>query len=268
MAEDKGDLIENMIAPRAGRRIQNVLAQAARESAALETAPSETAASPEPRADENREPRADDPAGARKSPSSATKSFMGAFPAAETEGRLDVRPIGTSQGFKELNALHKRTWEMLNVHEKRVTAMLWPLAFHFGLYHLRPGQEKKRPPLVAAFWARCLADAPLTLGHLYPPSIFKGLYYEDIWEFGGMVVDPTFQGKGLMRVLSDTAKLFLFSRRPRLIITNPVEPLYEIYRQLGLKTVGKEPVKYPYVDNAKVWLMYGDFEELAKPYFM
>src|SRR5260370_32270771 len=44
------------------------------------------------------------------------------------EGRLDVRPIGTPIGLKELAALHKKTWTMLNVEEKRVHMMLWPLA--------------------------------------------------------------------------------------------------------------------------------------------
>ena len=254
MATEKdGDLIEAMISPRASRRVQSAVASALKESVALGSDP--------PPTPERAEQPASPPSEARPAPPKAPK-------AADIEGRLDVRPIGTAQGFKELHVLHKRTWDMLNVHQKRVTMILWPLAFHFGLYQVKPGQEKKRPPLVAAFWARCLADAPLTLGHLYPPQIFKGVYSEDVWEFGGMVVDPTFQGKGLMRALSETAKLFLFSRRPKLIITNPVEPLYEIYKQLGLKTVGKAPVKYPYVDNANVWLMYGDFDELAKPYFM
>jgi hypothetical protein len=36
------------------------------------------------------------------------------------EGRLEVRPIGTALGLRELAALHKRTWSTLNVQEKRV----------------------------------------------------------------------------------------------------------------------------------------------------
>ena len=62
--------------------------------------------------------------------------------------------------------------------------------------------------------------------------------------------------------------MFLVSRRPRLIITNPVEPLYELYKQFGLKTVGNKPIEHPHAYNVKVWLMYGDFNELAKPYYM
>ena len=53
--------------------------------------------------------------------------------------RLEVRPIGTPTGLRELAALHKRTWKMLNVQEKRVHILLWPLAIHFGLYSVRPG---------------------------------------------------------------------------------------------------------------------------------
>ncbi len=77
-------------------------------------------------------------------------------------------------GLRELAALHKRTWRTLNVQEKRVHVLLWPLAIHFGLYAVGPGKERRRPPLIGAFWARCLAEAPLTLGHLYPPQLFKG----------------------------------------------------------------------------------------------
>jgi hypothetical protein len=186
----------------------------------------------------------------------------------ETEGRLEVRPIGTSQGFRELAALHKRTWSMLNVREKKVHALMWPLAIHFGLYSVKQG-ERKRPPLIGAFWARCLADAPLTLGHLYPATLFNhNMLASEVFEFGGMVIDPTFQGQGLVKMMSDTARLFLFSRRPKLIITNPVEPLYEMYKALGLKTVGRAPVDHPLAYNVKVWLMYGKFDELARPYFM
>ena len=184
------------------------------------------------------------------------------------EARLEVRPIGTPLGLRELAALHKRTWKMLNVEEKRVHVLLWPLAIHFGLYNLAQGGERRRPPLIGAFWARCLADAPLTLGHLYPAQLFKGMLASEVWEFGGMVIDPTFQGKGLVKLMSDTARLFVFSRRPKLLITNPVEPLYEMYKQLGLKTVGREPVEHPHAYNVKVWLMYGRFDEMAKPYFM
>lgn len=182
--------------------------------------------------------------------------------------RLEVRPIGTPLGLRELAALHKRTWNMLNVQEKRVHMLLWPLALHFGLYGVRPGADRKRPPLIGAFWSRCLADAPLTLGHLYPPNLFHRIMASEVWEFGGMVIDPTYQGKGLARMMSDTARLFLFSRRPKLIITNPVEPLYELYKQLGLKTIGREPIEHPHAFNVKVWLMYGKFDELAKPYYM
>jgi hypothetical protein len=185
-----------------------------------------------------------------------------------SEGRLEVRPIGTPLGLKELAALHRRTWSNLNVQEKQVHMLLWPLALHFGLYVLRPGQEKRRPPLIGAFWARCLADAPLTLGHLYPAQLFKGMMATDVWEFGGMVIDTTYQGRGLVKKLSDTARIFLFSRRPKLLITNPIEPLYELYKQFGLKTVGNKPVEHPHAYNVKVWLMYGRFDELSKPYFM
>jgi hypothetical protein len=183
------------------------------------------------------------------------------------EGRLEVRPIGTPLGLRELAALHKRTWSTLNVREKRVHMMMWPLALHFGIYEIKPGQERRRPPLIAAFWARCLAEAPLSLGHLYPASLFKGLEASEIYEFGGMVVDPQFQGRGLMRLMTDTARLFVFSVRPRLLITNPVEPLYQLYKQFGMKTIGKEPIPHPHI-NVKVWLMYGRFEDLSKPYFM
>jgi hypothetical protein len=190
-------------------------------------------------------------------------------PSLEIEGgRLQVRPIGTSLGLRELAALHQRTWSMLNVQEKRVHVLLWPLAIHFGLYSVQPGDEQRRPVLIGAFWARCLAEAPLTLGHLYPPQLFKDIHASEIFEFGGMVIDPTYQGKGLVKMMSDTARLFVFSRRPRLIITNPIEPLYEMYRQLGMKQVGQEAIEHPHAFNVKVWLMYARFDEMAKPYFM
>ena len=184
------------------------------------------------------------------------------------EAHLEVRPIGTPLGLRELAALHKRTWKMLNVEEKRVHVLLWPLAIHFGLYHIAPGGERRRPPLIGAFWARCLADAPLTLGHLYPAQLFKGMLASEVWEFGGMVIDPSYQGRGLVKLMSDTARLFVFSRRPKLLITNPIEPLYEMYKQLGLKTVGREPVEHPHAYNVKVWLMYGRFDDLSGPYMM
>src|SRR5271166_1022266 len=184
------------------------------------------------------------------------------------EARLEVRPIGTPLGLRELAALHKRTWKMLNVQEKRVHVLLWPLAIHFGLYAVNRSYERRRPPLIGAFWARCLADAPLTLGHLYPAQLFNGLLASEVFEFGGMVIDPNYQGKGLVKMMSDTARLFVFSRRPKLLITNPVEPLYEMYKQFGLKTVGRKPVEHPHAFNVRVWLMYGKFAELAKPYFM
>jgi hypothetical protein len=201
-------------------------------------------------------------------PAVTTPPAAGPFLSPALRARLEVRPIGTQTGFRELAALHRRTWEDLNVEEKRVHMVLWPLALHFGLYEIRPGEEKKRPRLIGAFWARCLADAPLTLGHLYPASLFTGLDAGDVWEFGGMVIEPNYQGKGLVKMMSETAKLFLFSRRPKLIITNPVEALYDLYRQFGLKAVGNRPVAHPHAYNVKVWLMYGDFEKLAQPYFM
>jgi hypothetical protein len=187
---------------------------------------------------------------------------------AESQGRLEVRPIGTPLGLKELANLHKKTWSNLNVAEKRVHLLLWPLALHFGLYKIKPGQEQRRPPLIGAFWARCLADAPLTLGHLYPTALFKDVLASEVWEFGGMVIDTTYQGKGLVKLLSDTARIFLFARRPKLLITNPIEPLYEMYKQLGLKTVGDKPVEHPHAYNVKVWLMYGRFDEMSKPFYM
>ncbi len=184
-----------------------------------------------------------------------------------SEGRLEVRPIGTPLGLKELAALHKKTWSNLNVQEKRIHMILWPLALHFGLYQVKPGSERRRPPLIGAFWARCLADAPLTLGHLYPAALFKDMLASDVWEFGGMVIDINYQGRGLVKMLSDTARIFLFSRRPKLLITNPVEPLYEMYKHFGLKTVGSKPIEHPHI-NVKVWLMYGRFDELSKPFYM
>ncbi len=184
------------------------------------------------------------------------------------EGSFEVRPIGTPRGFKELADLHKRTWDRLGVKAKKVHMMLWPLALHFGLYWIKPGEENKRPPLVGAFWARSLADAPLTLGHLYPPSLFKGLLANDVWEFGGMAIDPELQKRGLVKTLGDAARIFLFSRRPELIITTPVEPLFEIYKHFGLKAVGNEPIEHPHSHGVKVYLMYGKFRELAGPYFM
>jgi hypothetical protein len=245
--EKNGDLIESMISSRAHRR------------------------TPEPGTAEDLldSPDQDDirqekPSAAREPDSPPLRPPKNV----DFEGRLEVRPIGTPQGLRELAALHKRTWSNLNVQEKRVHVLLWPLAIHFGLYAVRPGSERRRPPLIGAFWARCLAESPLTLGHLYPPQLFKGLLATEVFEFGGMVIDPNFQGKGLVRLMSDTARLFVFSVRPKLLITNPIEPLYEFYKMLGLKTVGKEPVEHPHAFNVKVWLMYGRFDEMSKPYFM
>jgi hypothetical protein len=202
-------------------------------------------------------------------PAVTTPTASGPFVSSAPRARLEVRPIGTETGFKELAALHRRTWKNLNVEEKRVHMILWPLALHFGLYQIQPRENhKKRPRLIGAFWARCLADAPLTLGHLYPTSLFRGLDAGDVWEFGGMVIEPNYQGRGLVKMMSETAKLFLFSRRPKLIITNPVEALYDLYRQFGLKAVGNRPIEHPHAYNVKVWLMYGDFEKLARAYFM
>jgi hypothetical protein len=188
--------------------------------------------------------------------------------AAEPEGRVEVRPIGTSQGLKELAHLYRKTGGELGALERKVHMMLWPLALHFGLYWVPAGGESKRPQLVGAFWARSLAEAPLTLGHLYPPALFKGLLAGDVYEFGGMAVDPEFRQDRLIRVMSETIRLFLFSRRPELIIATPVESLHELYKRLGLKTIGTRPVDHPHVHGVKVYLMYGKFKELAGPYFM
>ncbi|HKD68513.1 MAG TPA: hypothetical protein VKB84_16820 [Candidatus Binataceae bacterium] len=187
---------------------------------------------------------------------------------AEPDGRFEVRPIGTRTGMRELANLHQRSWGGVGIIEKRVLMNLWPMALHFGLYWIQRGEEARRPPIVGAFWARSLAEAPLTVGHLYPASLFKGLSAEEIFEFGGLVIDPTMQKRGLAKALADGARLFIFSRRPALLITNPVEALYPIYQSLGLKTVGKKPVDYPYLPGAKVWLMYARFKDLAAPYFM
>ncbi len=137
-----------------------------------------------------------------------------------------------------------------------------------GLYWIKPGEDGSRPPLVGAFWARSLADAPLTLGHLYPPALFKGLLANDVYEFGGMVIDPALQQRGLVKALTDSARIFMFSRRPELIITTPIEPLYEIYKHFGLKSVGDHPIEHPHVQGVKVYLMYGRFRQLAGPYLM
>jgi hypothetical protein len=255
--EKNGDLIEAMLSPRVHRRAaepasaEQIVATLSQETISEASITVEKVAH-EKIAIIERAP--DAPARTAKSP--------------DLEGRLEVRPIGTPVGLRELAALHKRTWSNLNVQEKRVHVLLWPLALHFGLYSVKPGTERRRPPLIGAFWARCLAEAPLTLGHLYPPQLFSGMLASEVFEFGGMVIDPTYQGKGLVKMMSDTARLFLFSRRPKLIITNPVEPLYELYKQLGLKTVGRGPVEHPHAYNVKVWLMYGKFDELSKPYFM
>jgi hypothetical protein len=209
-------------------------------------------------------------AGARAGIAAAPKIFTTPDPEifADLDGRFEVRPIGTPLGMRELARLHKRSWAGVGIIEKRVLMQLWPVAFHFGLYWVRRDDEQKRPPIVGAFWARSLAEAPLTVGHLYPASLFKGLLANEIFEFGGMVIDPTVQKRGLAKALADAARLFIFSRRPELLITNPVEPLYPIYKSFGLKTVGKAPVDYPYLPGAKVWLMYAKFKDLAAPYFM
>lgn len=187
---------------------------------------------------------------------------------ADQEGRFEVRPIGTSLGMRELARLHKRSWAGVGIIEKRVLMNLWPMALHFGLYWVKRGEEETRPPIVGAFWARSLAEAPLTVGHLYPASLFKGLSASEIFEFGGLVIDPAMQKRGLAKALAEGARLFIFSRRPALLITNPVEVLYPIYKSFGLKTVGKKPVDYPYLPGAKVWLMYARFRDIAAPYFM
>jgi hypothetical protein len=251
--EKTDDPIEAMLSSPASDRGDQADPPANPDEPAAEQPPAEEKPSPEKPKREAREPR---------SPPLRPPRHT------DLEARLEVRPIGTPLGLRELAALHKRTWKMLNVQEKRVHVLLWPLAIHFGLYAVGPGSERRRPPLIGAFWARCLADAPLTLGHLYPAPLFKGMLASEVFEFGGMVIDPNYQGKGLVKMMSDTARLFVFSRRPKLLITNPIEPLYEMYKQLGLKTVGREPVEHPHAFNVKVWLMYGRFDEMSKPYFM
>jgi hypothetical protein len=209
-------------------------------------------------------------AAARAGKIAAPKIFTTPDPGlfADQDAHFEVRPIGTSLGMRELARLHKRSWAGVGIVEKRVLTQLWPVAFHFGLYLVKRGEEQKRPPVVGAFWARSLAEAPLTVGHLYPASLFRGLLANEIFEFGGMVIDPMVQKRGLAKALADAARVFIFSRRPELLITNPVEPLYPIYKSFGLKTVGNAPVDYPYLPGAKVWLMYAKFKDLAAPYFM
>jgi hypothetical protein len=187
---------------------------------------------------------------------------------ADPEGHFEVRPIGTSLGMRELARLHKRSWAGVGIIEKKVLMNLWPTALHFGLYWVKRGEEQQRPQIAGGFWARSLAEAPLTVGHLYPAPLFKGLLANEIFEFGGMVIDPTLQKRGLAKALADGARMFIFSRRPALLITNPVEPLYPIYKSFGLKTVGTKPVDYPYLPGMKVWLMYAKFKDIAAPYFM
>ena len=187
---------------------------------------------------------------------------------ADAEGYFEIRPIGTPLGMKELARLHSRSWAGVGIVEKPVLMTLWPMAQHFGLYWIKRGESGKRPPIVGAFWARSLAESPLTVGHLYPESLFKDLAASDIFEFGGLVIDPTMQKRGLAKALADGARLFIFSRRPELLITNPVEALYPIYKSFGLKTVGDKPVDYPYLPGAKVWLMYARFRDIAAAYFM
>jgi len=60
----------------------------------------------------------------------------------------------------------------------------------------------------------------------------------------------------------------LFLATPKLLITNPIEPLYEMYKRWGSRRSVAEPVEHPHAFNVKVWLMYGRFEEMSKPYFM
>lgn len=195
-----------------------------------------------------------------------TPADPGAF--ADPDGHFEVRPIGSPLGMRELAKLHKRSWAGVGIIEKKVLMNLWPTALHFGLYWVKRGEEEQRPPIVGGFWARSLAEAPLTVGHLYPASLFKGLLANEVFEFGGMVIDPTMQKRGLAKALAEGARMFIFARRPALLITNPVEPLYPIYRSFGLKTVGNKPVDYPYLPGMKVWLMYAKFKDIAAPYFM
>src|SRR6266446_5857820 len=130
-------------------------------------------------------------------------SIFGKAPklSSDLDGYFDVRPIATPRGLKELSKLHRRTWQAIGVDERAVYTTLWPVSLHFGLYWVKPGEMNNRPPLVGAFWARCLADAPLTIGHLYPPAIFRKTMANEVYEFGGMVLDPTVQKKGLARTL-------------------------------------------------------------------
>jgi hypothetical protein len=206
---------------------------------------------------------------AQDSGSTPAQTDQGAIEVAEEQGEfIEVRPIGTTQGLRELAQLYKKAGGELGALERKVHMMLWPLALHFGLYWIRPGRESKRPPLVGAFWARSLAESPVTLGHLYPLALFKGLLAGDIYEFGGMVVDSELRKERLMAVMTDTVRLFLFSRRPELVISNPVVSLHELYKQLGLKTIGTRPVDHPQVRGVKVYLMYGRFKDLAGPFFL
>jgi hypothetical protein len=201
-------------------------------------------------------------------PAQRSAEKFSASSAEELEGYIEVRPIGTTQGLKELAQLYKKTGGELGALERKVHMMLWPLALHFGLYMTLPGRESKRPPLVGAFWARSLAEAPITLGHLFPAALFKGIMAGDVWEFGGMAVDPDFRRDRLIAVMTETIRLFLFSRRPELVIATPVESLHDLYKQLSLKTVGTRPVEHPHVAGVRVYLMYGRFKELAGPLFM
>src|SRR5260370_12779689 len=145
-------------------------------------------------------------------------------PPTHSEAHLEVRPIGTPLGLRELATLHKRTWKMLNLEEKRVHVLLWPLAIHFGLYAVGAGSERRRPPLIGAFWARCLADAPLTLGHLYPAPLFKGMLASEVFEFVGLVSDPAFQGKGPGKLKWGAARWSVFRCRPERAVTGRCKP--------------------------------------------
>src|SRR5260370_35421143 len=116
---------------------------------------------------------------------------------------------------------------MLKVEERGVHVLVGPRAIYFGFYAVGGGRDGRRPPLIGAFWARCLADAPLTLGHLYPAPLFKGMLASEVFEFGGMFIGPTSQGKGLGKMMWDTARRFFFSWRRQLVITNPLRPRYQ-----------------------------------------
>ena len=127
-AEKNDDPIEAMISSRPPRRAPE---------AAIPPNPVETPAG-QPLADETASPE-------RPKPEAREPQVPPLRPpkTSALEARLEVRPIGTPMGLRELAALHKRTWKMLNVQEKRVHMLLWPLAIHFGLYNVAQASERR-----------------------------------------------------------------------------------------------------------------------------